>query len=95
MSQQSLRRSTRVINFPKRCKDYASLVALISNDGEPSCYQEAMEVSDSAKWKVAMKVEMDVLERNKTQDLVELPKERKVVGCKWIYKMKKGFDDKI
>jgi hypothetical protein len=29
-----------------------------------------------------MKEEMDALERNKTWDLVELPKDMKVVGCK-------------
>ena len=27
--------------------------------------------------------------------MVELPKYRKVVGCKWVYKLKKGVDGKI
>jgi hypothetical protein len=38
---------------------------------------------------------MDALERNKTRDLVEIPKDRKVVGYKWVYKLKKGIDDKV
>ena len=54
-----------------------------------------MEVYESAKWKLTMKEEMDSLEKNKTWDLVELPKDRKVVGCKWFYKLKKGVDDKV
>ena len=42
-----------------------------------------------------MKEEMDSLEKNKTWDLVELPESRKVVGCKWVYKLKKGADDTV
>ena len=38
---------------------------------------------------------MDALEKNKIWDLVEFSNGRKVVGCKWVYKLKKGVDDKI
>lgn len=47
-----------------------------------------MEISHGDKWKVQMKEEKDGLQRNKTWDLVELPKNMKVVGCKWVYKLK-------
>jgi hypothetical protein len=93
--QTSLRRSTWVRNPPRRYDDFVSSVSLITNDEEPTCYQEAMEVSDSEKWKEAMKEEMNALERNGTWDLVELPKDRKIVGCKWVFKLKRGVDDKI
>ncbi|KAH9312281.1 hypothetical protein KI387_027316, partial [Taxus chinensis] len=52
-------------------------------------------VSDFDKWKHAMKEEIDALIKKKTWDLVELPKNRKSVGCKWVYKLKKGVDDVI
>ena len=42
-----------------------------------------------------MKEEIDALIKNKTWDLVELPKNRKTVGCKWVYKLNKGADDTI
>ena len=38
---------------------------------------------------------MDSLAKKKTWDLVELPESRKVVGCKWVYKLKKGVDDTV
>ena len=72
-----------------------TFVTLITNDGEPSCYHEAMKVSESVKWKLEMKEEMDALEKNKTWDLVALPKDKNVAGCKCVYELKKGVDDKV
>jgi hypothetical protein len=95
MPQPCLTRSSRVKNPPTRYDDYVSSMALVSIDGEPSYFQEAIKVSKIAQWKKSMKEELDSLERNKTWDLVEIPKDRKVVSCKWVYKLKKGSDDKV
>eukprot|EP00253_Pinus_taeda_P022280 PITA_22280 len=40
-----------------------------------------------------MKDEMMALSKNDTWDLVELPKGRKTVGCKWVFKRKQGVND--
>ena len=42
-----------------------------------------------------MDEEMNAIERNKTWDLVELPKGKEVIGVKWIYKTKSNAEDKI
>jgi hypothetical protein len=93
--QTSLRRSTRVRIPPRRYDHFVSSVSLSTNDYEPLCYQEAMKGYNSEKWKETMKDEMNALERNVTWDLVELPRDRKTVGCNWVYKLKKGVDDKV
>jgi hypothetical protein len=53
-----------------------------------------MEVSKSGKWKVA-KEEIDALKKNKRWELVKISNDMKVVGCKWVYMLKKGADDKV
>jgi hypothetical protein len=93
--QTLLRRSMRVRNPSRMYDAFVSSVSLSTNDDEPLCYQEAVKGSNSDKWKEAMKDEMKALERNATWDLVELPREKKTVVCKWVYKLKNGVDDKM
>ena len=54
-----------------------------------------MEVCESTKLKLALKEEINALKKNKTWDLIKILEDRKVVGCKWIYKMNKVVDDKV
>ncbi|KAG8486777.1 hypothetical protein CXB51_020123 [Gossypium anomalum] len=58
---------------------------------EPSNYSEAISCEDSdSKWMFAMQEEMESLHKNKTWDLVKLPKGKKTVRCKWVFKKKEG-----
>ncbi|GJY26759.1 ribonuclease H-like domain-containing protein [Tanacetum coccineum] len=52
---------------------------------EPKSYFEASKYSH---WTDAMNQEIDALLRTGTWELVDLPEGRKVIGCKWIYKIK-------
>ena len=38
---------------------------------------------------------MNALERNQTWEIVELPKEKKRVGCKWVYALKYKVDGSL
>ena len=38
---------------------------------------------------------MNALERNQTWEIVELPKEKKTVGCKWVYALKYKTDGSL
>ncbi|GKB79940.1 retrotransposon protein, putative, ty1-copia subclass, partial [Tanacetum coccineum] len=54
-------------------------------------YQEVVACEDSFKWKAAMKEEMNSLRKNKTWELVDHPARKKLVSCKWIFKIKEGI----
>ncbi|KAG8498600.1 hypothetical protein CXB51_004852 [Gossypium anomalum] len=62
----------------------------IDANQEPSNYSEAVSCEDSEKWMFAMQEEMESLYKNRTWDLVKLPKGKKVVPCKWVFKKKEG-----
>ncbi|KAG8472490.1 hypothetical protein CXB51_034176 [Gossypium anomalum] len=62
----------------------------IDANREPSNYSEAISCEDSEKWMFAMQEEMKSLHKNRTWDLMKLPKGKKVVRCKWVFKKKEG-----
>lgn len=47
--------------------------------------QQALQ---SVEWKQAMKLELDALSWNNTWTLVLIPSNHRVIGCKWVYKLK-------
>lgn len=53
------------------------------------------EEARNAKWVKAMKSEISTLQENGTWELVLLPKHKKVIGCKWVYKVKYHSDGSI
>uniref|UniRef100_A0ACD5XBE3 Uncharacterized protein n=1 Tax=Avena sativa TaxID=4498 RepID=A0ACD5XBE3_AVESA len=66
----------------------------VENDSEPTAYNEAIASVDREKWVSAMQEEMQSLEKNGTWDVVRLPKQKKAVRCKWIFKKKEGLSPK-
>jgi hypothetical protein len=50
---------------------------------------DAMCSEDASKWEAAMQEEYGSLMANGTWELVPLPKDRKSVGCKWVFRTKK------
>ena len=61
----------------------------------PISYQEAAVGPDKEKWEVAMNTEMESLKENDVWDLVEPPVGQKIIGCKWVYKIKTGEDGSV
>ncbi|GKV53845.1 hypothetical protein SLEP1_g60358, partial [Rubroshorea leprosula] len=60
--------------------------------GEPENFQEVQSHKDKNCWMKAMQEEMNSLQKNNTYELVELPKGRKTLKNKWVFKLKKDGD---
>ncbi|KAD4889452.1 hypothetical protein E3N88_21525 [Mikania micrantha] len=65
---------------------------LLSENGEPDCYTEAVSVKDSFQWEIAMKEETKSLEKNRTWVLTKLPFGKKALQNKWVYRIKDESD---
>ena len=68
---------------------------LLTEDGEPTTFMEAMRNPDASMWMTAMQEEIEALHRNHTWKLVELPAGRKAIGNKWVYKIKRDSNDQV
>ncbi|MCI08580.1 gag-pol polyprotein, partial [Trifolium medium] len=97
-------KSTRVRHVPARLQECDLVndnevteegdlvhIALLA-DAEPINYEEALT---SEAWKIAMKDELAVIERNDTWSLVKLPSKKKAIQVKWVFKLKLNPDGSI
>ncbi|KAK2367103.1 putative mitochondrial protein [Trifolium repens] len=76
-------------NLSESNKSFTNQLSIISI---PNSVQDALA---DPKWKDAMNEEMDSLQKNKTWDLVDCPKGKKPVGCRWVYTVKYKPDGEI
>ncbi|KAM2897932.1 hypothetical protein COP2_007520 [Malus domestica] len=90
------RKGKRKVVLPAKYKDCVSCMAyalpVIETD-IPTNFTEAASSEEAKNWHEAMDDEMLSLKKNKTWDLVELPKGRKAIGCKWVYAKKDGINN--
>ena len=89
-------REIRVVKLPKRygIADLISYALMVANEvtgEEPESYNQVMNSKDKMKWLNVMKEEMTSLKENNTWVLVQRPAGRRLVGCKWIFKLKEGI----
>ena len=87
------RRSERV----RQCPDYyGTWVNTAKEQGaETATVIEAMSSPQKKKWKEAMRKEMKSIKANKVWELVKLPKGKKTIGWKRVYKGKTHADGSL
>ena len=54
-----------------------------------------MDDFDKEKWEDAMNQEMESMYSNSVWELVDPPEDARPIGCKWIFKRKRGIDGKV
>ncbi|KAJ6047020.1 uncharacterized protein N7446_011854 [Penicillium canescens] len=57
---------------------------------EPKNLHQAKNDTSWLEWKIAMLEEVNSLKQNKTWELVDSPKDRRVLSGKWVFKLKRG-----
>jgi hypothetical protein len=69
--------------------------ATIAFSEELQIVEEPLNGEDAKKWEMAMQEEYDCLVVNNTWSLVSLPKGRKPISCKWVFKIKHGVHGEV
>jgi hypothetical protein len=80
------------VSYNSLSSEYRAFIASLQSVVIPSDWRAAKQ---DPKWHDAMLEEMAALEKNKTWELVSLPKGKKPVNCKWVYTVKQDPNGKI
>ena len=80
------------LDYQKVSPNYKCFLTTIKEIGTPRNPQEALK---NSSWKQAMDDEMAALIENQTWEIVELPSEKKPVGCRWVYTIKCNSDGSL
>ena len=83
-----LRRSQRTRQKPDYYGVWVNAMEDLSE--EPATFKDALASPDKDKWRDAMQKEIQSLAKNHVWDHVESPKDRQVVGSKWVFRRKVG-----
>lgn len=100
-TEENVERPVRNRSRPKHLDDYIvgnevdaylqnSIHYCYSMSNLPTTYVDAMSRTDANKWQNAMNDEMTALGENDTFKLTTLPQDRKAVGGRWVYAIKRG-----
>ncbi|XP_010518640.1 PREDICTED: uncharacterized protein LOC104793917 [Camelina sativa] len=81
-----------VVSCSRFSENHKVFLAAITSAHEPRSFAEAMK---DDRWKNAVGSEIGSLELNKTWTLEDLPKNKKAIGCQWVFHIKHHSDGTI
>ncbi|XP_042401234.1 uncharacterized mitochondrial protein AtMg00820-like [Zingiber officinale] len=83
---------SKYLSYKNFAFTHTAFLSKISAIQDPQTFQEA---NSSDVWRNAMQEELNALAENSTWSIVPLPKGKKAVGCRWIYKTKFNADGSV
>jgi hypothetical protein len=95
IESDEVEQTTPVVNSSERVRkpieryspfDFYSAFILFATDEETKSVREAIDLIKGSLWKDDMIEEMESFHKNKTWDLIELPRRRKPFDSKWVFK---------
>jgi hypothetical protein len=92
---KDLLKKTRISLANTVSDSFASFPSTLCGVRDPTTYQEALAGPLAKEWQKAMDDEYRALIDNTTWDLVDLPKGRRAIGTKWVFKTKRNADGTV
>ena len=80
------------MSYQRLSEKYRAFTSNTSHLFIPRTIQEAL---GHLEWRSAVQEEMNALLKNRTSEIVDLPKEKKTMGCKWVFTIKCKLDGSI
>jgi hypothetical protein len=81
-----------VLSYDKLSTSHKHFSLFVPTNFEPQVYRQAVKYPHL---RAAMDTEIEALEQNQTWVLVDPPPNKKLIGCKWVYKIKYKSDGQI
>jgi hypothetical protein len=74
---------------------YSTAFANLSSISEPKTFKASQKCPESSQWKKACLEELEAHSRNGTWKVVPLPQGKKVIGSKWVLRVKRNSDGSV
>ena len=82
----------KYVSFHKLSQNYTTFTSNLSSVSLLKTIQEAL---GHTEWRTTIMEEMQALEKNGTWEIIELPRDKRTVGCKWVFTVKYQADGSI